>query len=161
MLLKQSKQKNLHVWIESFYKNSKQKNLHAVRNPILASEKEFRDSDDQSFRRELFSLREEPSACRILGGDNHPVWYTILYTIFYKTHDKRGYSSHSTQLFDLYTYQNANNPHSVDNTVDNVDNTLWITHTVFVNKWHAWLPFTHGNPRFFVDFLQDGLQNRS
>ena len=82
-------------------------------------------------------MREAPSVCRILGGDNHPVGYTILYTIFYKTHDKRGYSSHSTQFFDLYTYKNANNPHSVDNTVDNVDKT----------------------PRFLVFFLLNTLHN--
>ena len=75
--------------------------------------------------------------CRMKVNEYHPIWYWKLYTIFYKTHDKRGYSSHSTRFFDLYTYQNANNPHFVDNTVDNVDNPVWITHTVFVNKWHA------------------------
>ena len=93
-------------------------------------------------------MLEEPSVCRILGGDNHPVWYTILYTIFYKTHDKRVYSSYSTSFFDLYTPQNAKNPHSVDNTVDNVDNPLWISHTVFVNSGYAWMAFTHGKPVF-------------
>ena len=86
--------------------------------------------------------------CRMNQAKYHPVWYRELYTIFYKTHDKRGYSSHSTQFFDLYTYQNANNPHSVDNTVDNVDNPLWISHTVFVNSGYAWMAFTHGKPVF-------------
>ena len=87
--------------------------------------------------REAFFVERGWRECRMRTKQYHPIWYWKLYMIFYKTHDKRGYSSHSTQLFDLYTYQNANNPHSVDNTVDNVDNTLWITHTVFVNKWHA------------------------
>lgn len=64
---------------------------------------------------------------------NHPAGYCKLYIIFYKTHGKRAYSLYSTGKFDLYTYQNAQNPNSVDNTVDNVDNPLWITHTVFVN----------------------------
>ena len=103
-------------------------------------------------------MREAPSVCRILGGDNHPVWYTILYTIFYKTHDKRGYSSKYTRISDLYTYQNAKNPRSVDNTVDSVDKPLWITHTVFVNKGYARLPLTHGKLDFLIVFLQDALQ---
>ncbi|MPN53470.1 hypothetical protein SDC9_201134 [bioreactor metagenome] len=52
------------------------------------------------------------------------------------------------------------NPRSVDNTVDNVDKCLWITHTVFVNTLYAFVPFTHGKPLVFADFLQDPLQEQ-
>ena len=79
---------------------------------------------------------------------------------FYKTHDKRGYSRKYTCFSDLYTYQNAKNPRSVDNMVDNVDNPLWITHTVFVNKVYAFGSLTHGKLRLIPFFLQDTLQLR-
>ena len=50
------------------------------------------------------------------------------------------------------------NPRSVDNTVDTVDNPLWITHTVFVNTDYAFVSFTHGKPLIFRNNLQDALQ---
>ena len=85
----------------------------------------------------FFLLKREWMICRMNQAKYHPIWYRELYTIFYKTYDKRVYSSYSTSVFDLYTYQNAKKSHSVDNTVDNVDNPVWITHTVFVNKGYA------------------------
>ena len=85
----------------------------------------------------FFYCRIGGEICRMKKSGVHPLWYEELYIIFYKTHDKRGYSSHSTGFLDLYTPQNAKNPHSVDNTVDNVDNPLWISHTVFVNSGYA------------------------
>ena len=42
--------------------------------------------------------------------------------------------------------------------VDNVDNPLWITHTVFVNKVYAFGAFTHGKLLSIPVFLQDTLQ---
>ncbi len=37
-----------------------------------------------------------------------------------------------TSIFILYTYQNAKTTHFVDNIVDNVENRLWISHTISV-----------------------------
>ena len=92
-------------------------------------------------------------------GDE-PSPYMVLDFVYYflQTHDKRDYSSKYTRFSDLYTYQNAKNPRSVDNTVDSVDKPLWITHTVFVNKGYARMPLTHGKPGCWPIFLQDALQ---
>ena len=92
-------------------------------------------------------------------GDE-PSPYMVLDFVYYflQTHDKRDYSSKYTRFSDLYTYQNAKNPRSVDNTVDSVDKPLWITHTVFVNKLYAFVPFTHGKLLILRFFLQDALQ---
>ena len=93
--------------------------------------------------------------------NHHPIWYKNLYKrIFTKRMINVAIHRKYTCFSDLYTYQNAKNPRSVDNMVDNVDNPLWITHTVFVNKVYAFGSLTHGKLRLIPFFLQDTLQLR-
>ena len=97
------------------------------------------------------------SFCRGKGEKNYHLWYKSMLRNIKETYVVRMYSCKCTLKMNLYTSKKPKTPQYVDNMVDNVDNPLWISLTVFVHTCVGGCVLTCGKSLFREADLQEIL----